>query len=167
MLRHRPEAIGLTLDAQGWANVDELIARAAAKGQPLTRELIGRVVAENDKQRFALSDDGTRIRANQGHSVEVDLALEPQDPPETLYHGTAARNLRSIEREGLRRGQRHHVHLSDNPATAHIVGQRHGEPIVLRVAAGAMGRAGHLFYRSENGVWLTDEVPAKYLTRLS
>ena len=136
VLRHRPETIGVTLDAQGWVDVDELIASAAAKGQPLTRELIGRVVAENDKQRFALSDDGTRIRANQGHSVEVDLALEPQEPPETLYHGTAARNLRSIERDGLRRGQRHHVHLSADPVTARIVGQRHGEPVVLRVASG-------------------------------
>jgi putative RNA 2'-phosphotransferase len=142
-----------------------LIARAATKGQPLARELIGRVVAENDKQRFALSADGTRIRSNQGHSVEIDLALESQEPPETLYHGTAARNLRSIEREGLRRGQRHHVHLSADPATARIVGQRHGEPVVLRVAADAMGRAGHRFYRSENGVWLTEAVPASYLSQ--
>jgi putative RNA 2'-phosphotransferase len=165
VLRHRPEAIGLALDAQGWANVDDLIARAAARGQPLTRELIAQVVAENDKQRFALSDDGGRIRANQGHSVTVDLALEPQEPPETLYHGTAARNLRSIEREGLRRGQRHHVHLSPDPATARTVGQRHGEPVVLRVAAGAMWRDGHPFSRSANGVWLTEAVLPAYLSR--
>jgi putative RNA 2'-phosphotransferase len=165
VLRHRPEAIGLTLDAQGWAEVDALIARAAARGQPLTRELIGRVVAENDKQRFALSDDGTRIRANQGHSVAVDLALEPQEPPEILYHGTAARNLDAIEREGLRRGQRQHVHLSADPATARNVGQRHGEPVVLRVAAGALWRAGRPFFRSANGVWLTEAVPPAYLRR--
>jgi len=165
VLRHRPETIGLSLDAHGWADLDDLIARAAARGQTLTRDLIARVVAENDKQRFALSADGSRIRANQGHSVTVDLALEPQEPPETLYHGTATRNLRSIEREGLRRGQRHHVHLSADPATARIVGQRHGEPIVLRIAAATMRRDGHLFYRSANGVWLTDTVPPSYLSR--
>jgi putative RNA 2'-phosphotransferase len=167
VLRHRPEVIGLTLDAQGWADLDDLIARAAARGQTLSRDLIARVVAENDKQRFALSPDGTRIRANQGHSVAVDLALEPHEPPETLYHGTATRNLRSIERDGLRRGQRHHVHLSPDPATARAVGQRHGEPVVLRVAAAAMHRDGHRFYRAENGVWLTDAVPPAYLSRES
>ena len=165
VLRHRPGAIGLTLDPQGWANVDELIARAAAKGQPLTRDLLGRLVAESDKRRFSFSDDGARIRANQGHSVAVDLALEPLEPPETLYHGTVERFLESIEREGLRRGQRHHVHLSVDPETARAVGERRGVPIVLRVAAGAMWRDGFAFYRSANGVWLTELVPPSYLGR--
>jgi putative RNA 2'-phosphotransferase len=165
VLRHRPEAIGLALDAQGWADVDELIARAAAQGHRLTRELLGRVVAENDKRRFALSDDGARIRANQGHSIPVDLALERQEPPEILYHGTSERSLASIEREGLRRGQRHHVHLSADPETARNVGARHGRPVVLRVAAGAMWRHGVVFYRSANGVWLTAAVPPDYLSR--
>lgn len=167
VLRHQPEVIGVTLDPQGWVAVDELIARAADKGQVLTRDLIARVVDENDKQRFALSEDGTRIRANQGHSVDVDLALEPQEPPETLYHGTAARNLDSIERAGLRRGQRQYVHLSADPATARAVGQRHGKPVVLRVAAGAMARDGHRFFRSANGVWLAESVPPAYLSQES
>lgn len=165
VLRHRPEAIGLALDPQGWTDVDELIARAAAHGRPLSRDLIARVVAENDKQRFALSPDGSRIRANQGHSVAVDLALAPQEPPDTLYHGTATRHLAAIEREGLRPGRRQHVHLSPDPAAARIVGQRHGQPVVLRVAAGALWRAGEPFYRSANGVWLVAAVPPTYLSR--
>jgi putative RNA 2'-phosphotransferase len=165
VLRHRPGVIGLTLDPQGWADVDELIARAGAQGQPLTREVIARVVAENDKRRFALSEDGARIRANQGHSVAVDLALEPLEPPETLYHGTADRFLDSIERDGLRRGQRQYVHLSSDRDTAVAVGQRHGRPVVLRVAAGAMWRDGQRFFRAANGVWLTEAVPPSYLRR--
>lgn len=166
VLRHRPETIGLTLDAQGWADVGDLLARATASGQPITRELLAQVVAENDKQRFTLSDDGTRIRANQGHSVTVDLALDAQQPPETLYHGTVERFLAAIEREGLQRGARHHVHLSADRDTALAVGGRRGEPIILVVAAGAMWRDGHPFYRSANGVWLTDAVPPAYLSRL-
>ena len=128
VLRHKPETIGLTLDANGWADVEELMERARQNGRPLTRPLLERVVAENDKKRFALSEDGTKIRANQGHSITVDLALKPQLPPETLYHGTASRFIASIRQQGLRPGSRQHVHLSVDEATATNVGQRHGKP---------------------------------------
>ena len=163
VLRHEPDAIGLDLDAQGWASVDELIARAAAKGTPLDRDGIAAAVATNDKQRFALSPDGARIRANQGHSIAVDLALAPQTPPDVLYHGTATRFVDSIRRQGLVAGERRHVHLSADRATATNVGARHGVPIVLVVDARAMHAAGLAFARSDNGVWLTGAVPAQYL----
>ena len=163
VLRHDPGKIGLALDAAGWADVDELIAAAARAGVEIDRETLARVVAENDKQRFALSPDGDRIRANQGHSVRVDLGLEPQTPPEVLYHGTAARFVDSIRASGLHAASRTHVHLSPDEETARWVGQRHGKPVVLRVAAGRMHRDGRAFFRSENGVWLTDVVPAEYI----
>jgi putative RNA 2'-phosphotransferase len=126
----------------------------------LDRATLDRVVGENDKQRFALSADGRRIRASQGHSVAVELGLEPREPPAVLFHGTADRNLDSIRAEGLRPGRRTHVHLSADEATATAVGRRHGRPVVLRVHAGRMHAAGHAFYRSDNGVWLTARVPA-------
>ncbi len=163
VLRHKPEAIGLTLDANGWADVEELIRRANETGEPLTRELLERVVADNDKQRFILSEDGTRIRANQGHSVAIDLALTPVEPPDVLFHGTATRFLDSIRTHGLRPGGRQHVHLSADESTATKVGQRHGKPVVLRVRAGAMWAVGHAFFLSANGVWLTDCVPTEFL----
>ena len=163
VLRHDPGKIGLALDAAGWADVDELIAAAARAGVEIDRETLARVVAENDKQRFALSPDGRRIRANQGHSVRVDLGLEPQTPPEVLYHGTASRFVDSIRGSGLHAASRTHVHLSPDEETARRVGQRHGKPVVLPVAAGRMHRDGRAFFRSENGVWLTDAVPAEYI----
>ena len=163
VLRHNPDAIGLTLDRQGWAKVDELLERARAAGVPLDRATLRRVVAENDKQRFALSPDGERIRARQGHSIPVDLGLPPAQPPEFLYHGTARPNLPSIRRQGLLRGKRHHVHLSPDEATALQVGRRHGEPVVLRIRAGKMHRDGYRFYLTENRVWLTEHVPPRYI----
>ncbi len=163
VLRHQPQTLGLRLDPQGWVEVETLLAQAAAHGQPITRDQLQRVVAENDKQRFALSDDGQRIRANQGHSVEVQLGLPPREPPERLFHGTASRFLDSIRREGLRPGQRQHVHLSSDEATAQRVGQRHGRPVVLIVQSRAMAAEGHEFYLSENGVWLTLAVPVRFL----
>lgn len=163
VLRHQPDAIGLELDAQGWANVDELIAKAAAAGTRLHRDGIAAAVATNDKQRFALSPDGTRIRASQGHSIAVDLALTPQTPPDVLYHGTATRFVDSIRRQGLITGARQHVHLSADRDTATKVGARHGAPVVLVVDARAMHAAGIAFLRSDNGVWLVDAVPAQYL----
>ncbi len=163
VLRHNPDAIGLSLDRQGWAEVDELLERAQAAGVPLDRATLLRVVAENDKQRFALSPDGRRIRARQGHSIPVDLGLTPVQPPEFLYHGTARRNLPSIRRQGLLRGKRHHVHLSPDEATALQVGRRYGEPVVLRIRAGEMHRDGHRFYLTENRVWLTEHVPPGYI----
>lgn len=163
VLRHDPAKIGLALDPQGWAEVDALLAAAHRHGVELDRAMLLRIVAENEKRRFALSEDGQRIRASQGHSIAVDLALEPIAPPELLYHGTATRFLEAIRRKGLHKRSRQHVHLSPDPATAVKVGQRHGAPVVLTVRAGAMATAGHLFYRSANGIWLTDDVPPSYL----
>lgn len=163
VLRHQPDAIGLSLDAQGWTSMDDLIAKAAAAGTRLTREAIGRVVRQSDKQRFALSEDGLQIRANQGHSVDVDLALADRQPPDILFHGTATRVLDAILREGLKAQARHAVHLSSTRDTAHRVGRRHGSPVVLLVRAAELARDGHRFQCSENGVWLTAEVPPRYL----
>ena len=163
VLRHDPGKVGLTLDPAGWVEVDALIAAAARGGVEIDRETLARVVAENDKQRFALSPDGRRIRASQGHSVEVDLGLEPRTPPERLYHGTASRFVDSIRASGLHAARRTHVHLSADEETARRVGARHGHPVVLPVAAGRMHRDGRLFFRSENGVWLTDAVPVEYI----
>ncbi len=141
VLRHDPKAIGITLDAEGWVPVDELLAAAAHHGQPIRREQLDEVVATNDKKRFSFSPDGRLIRANQGHSVEVDLGLVPVEPPDLLYHGTVERFLDSIRNQGLLRGNRHHVHLSTDRETAARVGQRRGRPVVLVVEAGAHARA--------------------------
>lgn len=165
VLRHEPERIGLQLDANGWTNVDDLINRAAAHGMHYTPELIRTLVRESDKQRFALSEDGLRIRANQGHSVEVDLGYAPSVPPAQLFHGTAERHLASILSQGLMKGERHHVHLSADRDTALKVGQRHGKPVVLLVDSAAMHTAGLTFFRSANGVWLTEHVHAQYLRK--
>lgn len=163
VLRHKPEEIGLTLDAQGWAHVTELVEKAGRHGVALTPALVTRIVAESDKKRFALSADGLRIRANQGHSVAIDLGLTPQSPPGCLYHGTAEHNLASIRASGLNAASRQHVHLSPDPQTAVKVGSRHGRPVVLVVDAGAMHAEGHVFYRSDNGVWLADAVPPRFI----
>jgi putative RNA 2'-phosphotransferase len=163
VLRHKPETIGLSLDRRGWARVDELIAAANRAGVPLDQALLRQVVEQNDKQRFALSHDGLRIRASQGHSLPVDLGLEPLVPPQFLYHGTASRFLNSIRRQGLVPRGRMHVHLSPDEPTALRVGKRHGKPVVLTVQAGRMHRDGFRFYLSANGVWLTGKVPVEYL----
>ena len=163
VLRHQPEVIGLALDENGWANVEDLIRLANQHGRRLTRSLLEHVVAENDKKRFVLSDDGLRIRASQGHSVQVDLALPALEPPALLYHGTATRFLASIRAGGLHSASRQHVHLSLDVPTATKVGQRHGQPVVLVVRAGAMFAAGHEFYLSANAVWLTDRVPVEFI----
>jgi putative RNA 2'-phosphotransferase len=163
VLRHKPKAIGITLDAEGWVAVDELLAAGARHGQSITWQQVEEVVATNDKKRFSFSPDGQLIRANQGHSVEVDLGLAPVEPPDLLYHGTVERVLDSIRKEGLLRGNRHHVHLSADRETATRVGQRRGRPVVLVVEAGRMFRDGYSFYQSENGVWLAKTVPPKYL----
>ncbi|MGI5401506.1 RNA 2'-phosphotransferase [Streptomyces sp. CA-135486] len=160
-LRHQPERIGITLDENGWVEVDELMRAAAAHGFRLTRAELDHVVAVNDKRRFTV--DGTRIRANQGHTVEVDLDLSTAEPPASLYHGTVARSLEAIRTEGLRPMNRHHVHLSPDRETATRVGARRGRPVVLSVDAGAMHRAGHAFHVSANGVWLADAVPPEFL----
>ncbi len=164
VLRHKPDAIGLTLSADGWVNIDELIEKAAAAGTRFERDDLLHVVVTSDKKRFSVSEDGLRIRAAQGHSISVELGLMPQEPPAVLYHGTATRFLDSIRSQGLKPQARRQVHLSIDEATAQRVGQRHGKPIVLRVNARAMHAAGVRFYRADNGVWLTDEVPPEFLT---
>jgi putative RNA 2'-phosphotransferase len=163
VLRHSPESIGLTLDANGWADIDALIAGTRKKGMHLSRTLIQTVVRDSDKQRFAISQDGLRIRANQGHSISVDLALPESIPPDILFHGTTNRSLLGIRQEGIKPGKRIHVHFSLDEATAMKVGSRHGPPLVLRVRAGRMHRDGFHFFLSENGVWLTGWVPVKYI----
>ncbi|HEY5959678.1 MAG TPA: RNA 2'-phosphotransferase [Polyangiaceae bacterium] len=163
VLRHRPEAIGLILDSEGWASIAELIRLANEHGHKLSRDLIEAVVRTSDKQRFAISADRQRIRANQGHSIAVALGLEALKPPELLFHGTAERFLSSIQSEGLSRRSRNYVHLSADAETATRVGQRHGTPVVLVVAATRMWNSGFQFFQSENGVWLTNHVPVKYI----
>lgn len=163
VLRHAPQSIGLTLDREGWADVDELMERCVAAGQELDRQTLLEIVATSDKKRFTLSDDLQRIRAAQGHSVEVDLGLAPVEPPTVLYHGTASRHVASIRAEGLVPGARRQVHLSGDKDTARAVGTRHGAPVVLVVAAALMHSDGFQFYRADNGVWLTDRVPPRYL----
>ena len=166
-LRHEPERLGLVLGQGGWVRVDELLAVCAARSFALSREELQEVVDRNDKRRFSFDETGTMIRANQGHSVEIDLELAAVDPPAVLYHGTARARLEPILSEGLRKMGRHHVHLSADAETATRVGARHGKPVVLEVAAARMAADGHVFHRSANGVWLTDAVPPAYLTPVS
>jgi putative RNA 2'-phosphotransferase len=163
VLRHRPDAIGLELDGAGWVAVETLIAQCNAHGHRLSRELLEEIVATSAKRRFALSDDGARIRASQGHSVAVDLGYGAAEPPELLFHGTVASRLASIRAHGLQRMNRHDVHLSPDRDTARAVGGRRGRPVILRVSAGRMHRDGHAFRISANGVWLTAEVPPSYI----
>jgi|SRR5579884_1246071 len=162
-LRHAPGRLGLTLEPGGWVPVDALLAACARAGLPLTRPELDEVVERNNKRRFSYDATGERIRANQGHSVVVDLQLAPQSPPAVLYHGTGETAVEAIRREGLRKMRRHHVHLSPDVPTATAVGRRHGRPVVFAVDAAAMARDGHTFYRSANGVWLVDAVPPRYL----
>ena len=163
VLRHKPEAIGIILDKNGWVETSVLLEACRLHNHPLTREELEEVVRTNDKQRFAFSEDGSKIRASQGHSVEIELDYREIEPPELLYHGTATRFLASIQKKGLVKGNRHHVHLSGDTETAQKVGMRHGKPVVLQIAAWAMHSDGFVFYLSANGVWLTDHVPARYI----
>jgi putative RNA 2'-phosphotransferase len=165
VLRHEPSAAGLTLDAEGWVAVDELLTGAARHGFSFAREELDEIVQTNDKQRFAFSADASRIRANQGHSLSIDLGLQAETPPAVLYHGTVQRSLSSIMTTGLQKRARQHVHLSADVATALRVGGRRGRPVVLEVASAGMHAAGFAFFRSANGVWLTDEVPPQFLSR--
>lgn len=163
VLRHRPDSIGISLDAQGWVLVDDLIAKSQAAGTHFTRKDLLHVVETSDKKRFSLSGDTQMIRAAQGHSVTVDLGLTPQEPPQILYHGTATRFVASILAEGLKPKSRQQVHLSPDEATAQRVGQRHGKPTTLKVDALTMHRQGFKFFLADNGVWLTDQVPPEFL----
>lgn len=163
ILRHKPEEIGIVPDPQGWAEIDDLLVRMAAAGRSMSRADLMMIVATSDKKRFSVSEDGLRIRAAQGHSIEVDLGLTPARPPEVLYHGTAEDSLPSIKEHGLRPGARQHVHLSHDIETAHNVGRRHGAPVVLSFRARQLSENGHTFYQAENGVWLTNRIPSGLL----
>ena len=163
VLRHKPEAIGLVLGDNGWVEIADLVTKATAGGEVFTAEDVLTCAANNDKKRFTISDDGLRVRAAQGHSVEVDLALTPTTPPDILFHGTATRFVDAIRAEGLKPQSRQQVHLSRDEATALKVGQRHGKPHIFQVEAGRMQADGYHFYVADNGVWLTDAVPSGYL----
>ena len=167
ILRHKPETIGLSLDAHGWVSIQALLDAANAHDHPISRELLDEVVFTNDKKRFSYSPDGWMIRANQGHSIEVDLELEPIEPPAILYHGTVDRVLNSIQATGLQKMNRQYVHLSATVEIASCVGGRRGKPVVLSIDTEKMYRDEHLFFLSPNGVWFTDSVPWKYITLLN
>ncbi|WP_028579786.1 RNA 2'-phosphotransferase [Desulfogranum japonicum] len=166
LLRHKPEIIGLSLDLEGWAKIEDIVRLTNQNGTSLTKKLIEKITATSDKKRFIISDDGTRIRANQGHSITVDLNLRPKNPPEILFHGTATRFLDSILQQGLIKENRQYVHLSPDRNTALKVGQRHGKPVILSIAAQEMHVSGFVFFLSANGIWLTEHVPTKFLTAL-
>ncbi|MBC7902334.1 MAG: RNA 2'-phosphotransferase [Gemmatimonadaceae bacterium] len=163
-LRHHPELIGLAMDENGWADVDELIFKSAQAGRIFQKSDLEEIVATNDKKRFLLIEDKSRIRASQGHSVNINLNLQAQTPPAILYHGTVEKSLESIRQEGLQKMSRQHVHLSTDKATAVNVGGRHGKPIILVIDTAGMDKAGFTFYLSDNGVWLTDNVPPAFIT---
>lgn len=163
VLRHRPDALGVALDKQGWVSVDELLEKAANKGTMISRAELERIVAENDKQRFTFNDDHTRIRAAQGHSVSIDLKLPVRTPPAILYHGTVNKFLPSIRKHGLVPGTRQHVHLSATRETAIAVGARRGEPVILVIDTHPMVKAGTQFRQAENGVWLVSCVEPRFI----
>jgi putative RNA 2'-phosphotransferase len=163
ILRHDPDEAGIILDENGWTNVDTLIQQVRLRFPELDMSMLEYVVATNSKQRFSFNEDKTLIRANQGHSINVELNLLAQEPPMVLFHGTSQDNVKSIMNNGLHKQQRHHVHLSENVTTALQVGSRHGRPTVLKIHSGKMHEAGYIFYISANKVWLTDHVPPEYI----
>lgn len=165
ILRHHPEAIGIELDQHGWADVQELIAGIAKDNPGFNMEILEEIVATNNKKRYSFNEDKTKIRANQGHSVQVDVELEEKEPPEILWHGTAEKYVESIDAQGLISKNRLYVHLSKDVETARNVGQRHGKVVIYRVNTGQMHRAGYKFFLSVNGVWLTERVPVQYLEK--
>ena len=164
ILRHKPEAIGISLDEHGWANVDELIA-GIAKTQDFNMDILEEIVRDDEKQRYSFNEDKTLIRANQGHSISVDVELDVVEPPAELWHGTGEKYVASIDEQGLIPKSRIYVHLSKDKDTAVKVGKRHGDPVLYIVKAGEMYRDGYQFYLSKNGVWLTKQVPVKYLEK--
>lgn len=163
ILRHKPETVGLTLDANGWIEVEILLEACTRKGNGFTRAELEEVVVTNEKKRFAFDENKSKIRANQGHSVAVEIVFEERKPPEILYHGTVERNVKMIQEKGLLKMRRHHVHLSDDIETAVKVGSRYGKPVVFKVKAEEMSLEDHKFYVSANGVWLVDNVPPVFL----
>ena len=164
ILRHKPETIGISLDEHGWANVDELIA-GISKTHEINMDILEEIVSSDEKQRYSFNDDKTKIRANQGHSIQVDVELEEKEPPMILWHGTGEKFVASIDEQGLIPKSRLYVHLSQDEETAFKVGTRHGKPVLYMVKAADMFKDGYKFYLSKNGVWLTKEVPVKYLEK--
>lgn len=163
LLRHSPETLQLQMDPEGWVDTEALVKAVKFKEPRFELKALQKIVRDSQKQRFSFSEDGSKIRANQGHSVKIDLKLSPTTPPELLYHGTVERFLDSIMQDGLKKGDRQHVHLSLDLETAQKVGQRRGKPIILTLNARKMHEEGHLFYVSDNGVWLTEQVPPQHL----
>jgi putative RNA 2'-phosphotransferase len=163
VLRHQPEVIGLELDENGWAEVDRFIELAKQHGTDLSKSVLEEIVETNSKKRFSFNSEKSKIRANQGHSIDIDLGLTPKQPPKLLFHGTALRFIESIRQQGLIAGNRQHVHMSSDETTAINVGQRHGKPVVLKIDTSAMHQDGFVFFCSENSVWLTEFVPPQYL----
>lgn len=163
LLRHQPERLNLTMDENGWVQVEELLQNLKADGKNVSYEDLKEVVETNNKQRFKLDEAEGRIRANQGHSIQIDAELKTQTPPDILYHGTATKNLDAIKESGLKKMNRQHVHLSQDLETAKKVGGRHGKPVILKVNCQDMLKAGHVFYLSENGVWLADDIPVRFV----
>ncbi|MFV0536250.1 MAG: RNA 2'-phosphotransferase [Dysgonomonas sp.] len=165
ILRHDPAKIGIELDENGWANVKELIEKCKKHRYHFSMEDLVEIVETNDKKRYSFNEEQNKIRANQGHSVSIDLALSSVEPPEFLYHGTATRFLSSIMEKGIIKGSRQHVHLSQDKETATRVGARHGQVVILTIMTGMMHKNGIIFYQSDNGVWLTDYVDVKYISK--
>lgn len=163
ILRHKPEAIGITLDEHGWAVVEDLIDGVSENYPGFNKEMLEEIVRTDEKQRYSFNGDHDLIRANQGHSIPVDVELEQVEPPEYLYHGTATKYMHSIYKQGLIPKSRLYVHISDSPNKAYEVGKRHGKPVIFRIRSGDMHKDGFIFYRSANGVWLTERVPVEYL----
>lgn len=163
LLRHKPETLQLNMDQQGWVDLEELLEKMQASGKKVSHDDILEVVATDNKQRYKIDRARNKIRANQGHSINIDLSLKAQSPPPTLFHGTAERNISAIKIHGLKKMKRQHVHLSELKETARSVGQRYGKPIILEIDCVRMQEAGMNFFKSENGVWLCDQVPAEYI----
>ncbi len=164
VLRHNPSLIGIILDENGWVDVEELLEKLKSKNLYLNFNELKAIVESNNKKRFALSDDSKKIRANQGHSISVELGYKEQVPPDFLFHGTSEKNIDSIFKDGISKMKRHHVHLSQDFATAHQVGKRHGTPVILKINSKEMQKAGFPFFLSDNNVWLTDFIPIEFIT---
>ncbi len=163
VLRHQPDQIGIELDDAGWVAVDDLLTAIHRVGRTLSREQLETIVKHNDKQRFAFSNDGLRIRASQGHSVDMELAYDPAQPPAELYHGTPEQFLNAIRASGLKKMSRHHVHLHADRSIADAVGRRRGKPVILTIRSGKMQAAGYSFWVTPNNVWLVDAVPSEFI----
>lgn len=166
ILRHKPQVIGITLDQNGWADTQELLAGINASGRYIDMEILERIVRKNNKKRYSFNEDKSRIRANQGHSISVNVEMKEMTPPDELYHGTADRFLDSIREKGILKMNRQYVHLSADAETAKAVGKRHGKPIVLVIDTKKMAEDGYTFWLSDNGVWQSEDIKWEYVKKL-